>query len=179
MTTIIEILLCWLVTDFISGLLHWFEDTWLRIGPGWVYRQITLPNLVHHTFPAKLASATYWQNNQMGIKLASLIAAGGVLLHADWHFYLITIMSSHSNQIHTWAHSQKRPAVIKLLQRLGLLQSPAHHAKHHKQYDRNFCVVSDLLNPWLEYFNFWVTLEYLGMKAGFNVYRGTSARNYL
>ena len=47
-----------------------------------------------------------------------------------------------------------------VLQEIGLLQSPVHHAGHHRPpSDRRYCVLTDWLNPVLDAVGIWALLE--------------------
>lgn len=51
----------------------------------------------------------------------------------------------------------------RALQSVGVLQSPAHHARHHKDpFASHFCAGTNLLNPVLEAIGFWRGLEARG-----------------
>ena len=69
-----------------------------------------------------------------------------------------------SNEIHAAAHAKARslPGPVRALQRMGLIQSPLHHAAHHRHLKNvNFCTLTDWVNPALERVRFWRRLEAL------------------
>lgn len=171
---------CLLAADFVTGLLHWAEDTWLAPGKSalldaWVVND----NIEHHRSPGKIRAGHYWLTNRVCIVMAAAAAAlcfaGGV---RSWEVYLVLALLSQSNQIHLWGHTSRPPRIVALLQRLRLLQSAKHHAKHHKSpYAVRFCTMTELLNPLLDAAQFWRALEALAVPCGATVRRATPARS--
>jgi ubiquitin-conjugating enzyme E2 variant len=179
-TIVLHALLCLLVADFLAGLIHWGEDTWLRPGispllDAW----IVLPNVEHHQRPGGIRQATYWENNRITMAIAAvptvILALCGV--HA-WEPYLTLLIASQSDQIHMWGHCANPPLVVRWLQRVGLFQSARHHAQHHKRpYGVRYCTTTAYLNPILDGTRFWRGLEWICERCGARVYRATPARN--
>lgn len=171
---------CLLAADFITGLLHWAEDTWLAPGKSALLdRWIVNDNIEHHRSPGKIRAGHYWQTNRVCIVMAFVAAAicATFGVHA-WEVYAVLFLLSQSNQIHMWAHSSQPPRLIAFLQRLHLLQSARHHAKHHKSpYAVRFCTMTELLNPVLDAIGFWRGLEALAVACGANVQRASAARS--
>jgi ubiquitin-conjugating enzyme E2 variant len=170
---------CLLVADFITGLLHWAEDTWLAPGRSRLLDQwIVNDNIGHHRWPGKIRAGHYWQTNRvcivMALVTAAICAAAGV---RAWEAYFIIALLSQSNQIHLWGHSAQPPRAVAALQRVGLLQSARHHAKHHKiPYAVRFCTMTELLNPLLDGIGFWRALEALVIARGAKLQRASAAR---
>ena len=170
---------CLLVVDLLSGLLHWWEDTWTAPGGSKLLdRWIVLDNIEHHRRPGTIRAGDYWGTNRVCIVLA--VSAGAALalcgVHA-WQAYLIVALASQANQIHLWAHSANPPRTIAFLQRYGILQSAAHHAEHHKRpYASRFCTYTNYLNPVLDRSGFWRGLERVLQRCGATVHRATPAR---
>lgn len=174
MNLALQMLLCLLAADLLSGLFHWFEDTYLVVGDiAWLNERVTVPNLRHHEYPGSMHGSSWLELNALGVVLTATIAAGAWLsgCHA-WEIYASLAMASHANQTHHWAHCSKRPEVVRWLQRLGLLLSIRHHALHHKRPQMvNYCVMTDLLNPLLDWLKFWRGLEFVISCAGIQVKR--------
>ena len=80
-----------------------------------------------------------------------------------WQLLLFVAIGVNANEIHKWNHlpKSKRNKLVVVLQNLRLLQTPAHHKKHHvSSKDTNYCVITDYLNPALDAVQFWRILEW-------------------
>lgn len=161
---IAQLLLGWLLADFLSGVLHWIED---RFGPGrehWpvVGPLIFIPNLRHHDDWTDFLKAGVFGRNwtTWGVVMpiaALLVSAFGA---QPWVFSA-AIGGMMANEIHAWAHRKTMaPRWARRLQTIGLLQSPRHHAVHHvPDHRRRYCIVTDWLNPTLDRMGFWAAIE--------------------
>lgn len=168
-----------LATDFISGLVHWAEDTWTAPGRSALLdRWIVTDNIEHHRHPASIRAGNYWATNRACIVGATLATCALVLLRVHaWQPYLIGLLGSQANQVHKWAHSADRPAFVRVLQSIGVLQSRKHHGRHHlAPYARRFCAYTNFLNPLLDGIGFWRGLEALIAGLGVPVQRGRAQR---
>jgi ubiquitin-conjugating enzyme E2 variant len=161
-TLVGEAVLGWLAADFLSGAFHWWEDrygrtSWPLVGP-W----IIAPNRLHHVKPLAFLEKTFWGRNNASIIASSLV---GAVLAATFGMSLwLAVMGlggALANEVHRYTHQPSQaPAWVRLLQEIGLLQSPKSHALHHRPpQDRNYCVLSDWLNPVLEKVRLWDRLE--------------------
>ena len=169
---------CLLLADFITGVMHWAEDTWLAPGKSKLLdRYIVNDNIDHHRHPGKIRAGAYWQTNRVCIALAAGASAILLLFHVRiWEPYLVLVLLSQSNQIHMWAHTSQPPRWVAMLQRTGILQSTRHHAKHHKNpYSSRFCTMTSYLNPMLDH-GFWRALERLTERCGATVQRASVTR---
>ena len=170
---------CLFAVDFITGVVHWAEDTWTALGRSKLLdTYVVRDNIEHHRKPGGIRGGTYWETNRVCIALASMIACVLLLfrVHA-WEAYAIVLLASQSNQVHKWAHCANPPRAIRALQRCGILQSAAHHAEHHKRpYASRFCTTTNFLNPLLDATRFWRGLEWLIERCGARVQRATAAR---
>jgi ubiquitin-conjugating enzyme E2 variant len=167
------------IADFMSGLMHWAEDTWLVPGKSALLdRFIVTDNIDHHRSPGKIRAGHYWGTNRVCIALA--VGAAALLILARvyaWEPYLVLALLSQSNQIHLWAHSSRAPRIVQWLQRIGLLQSVAQHAQHHKRpYGSRYCIITSYLNPVLDRINFWRGLDSIFVACGATVQRASAAR---
>jgi hypothetical protein len=158
-----QLLTCLLVADFISGLLHWAEDTYAAPGIAgkWFDNVVVVPNIVHHKSPGKIAKATYWENTKVSYLLA--LAACVLLLICNehsWQPYLVVLLTAQMNQTHAFAHTRKVSRVVEIMQQIGLIQSTDHHSVHHKKpYMVRYCTGTNYLNPVLDAIGFWRLLE--------------------
>jgi hypothetical protein len=147
------------IADFITGLFHWAEDTYFTQNTPLIGR-IIRDNDTHHEYPYIMGRYTLLETISstlpftLGITLLALIC--GV---TSWKLYLLMFILSFSNLIHKWTHMRDAPEIVKELQRLGILLSPDHHRIHHRTLTSHYCVLTDFLNPHLEYICFWRLLE--------------------
>lgn len=148
---ITQLLVCWLIADFLSGFWHWIEDRYFEEEWPIIGKYLAKPNKLHHAQPAAFLQGSYFQRNWTTI----LPAAIAFCLYPSWVFVFV----SQANEIHAWAH-QRCNNFIRALQETGILQSPRHHGEHHRSpFEVKYCVMSDWLNPILDYFQVWRMLE--------------------
>lgn len=176
--TLAAALICVLFADLLTGIVHWWEDTYGR--PSWPFLGWYLiePNLAHHLRPSSL-QPSWWGRNGHTFAAAVLVAA--VLMWSGMrfaeHLALVVVLASWGNEVHAWAHGVGRGRVAELLQEMGVVQSPAHHAHHHRSpHDRRFCTLTNALNPVLDAVGFWRGLEVVIALAGVPPARGSIER---
>jgi hypothetical protein len=159
-----QLLLGWLLADLVTGAFHWWEDnfgseTWPIVGP-WIIR----PNRLHHRVPLAFTRHSFAERNRASIIAAAVVAALLVLAFgpAPWILSL-AIGGGLSNEVHRYAHQPSSAASwLGVLQQIGIIQSPREHAGHHRPPNaRNFCILTDWLNPALEAIGFWAGIERL------------------
>jgi plasmanylethanolamine desaturase len=165
---ILKIVLLYLLADFISGLIHWWEDRYISSTTPFFGTFVGAPNERHHREPTHFLKQGYL------VRIASSCVAAGILAAAfymagvrSWEAYFVLFILSQSNQIHAWAHSgkTKNGPMISYLQSLGVLQSSRVHARHHRApYTANYCVLTNWVNPLLHKLGFWPKLERLSEK---------------
>ncbi len=162
---IVDILIVVLITDFVTGLVHWFEDSygdpnWPLVGP-----LIFAPNLRHHIDPAAFTKRSWFATSWSSICLGAVVLAGawaaGWLV---WQVVLAVLLGMNANEIHKWNHLPRteRPRAATFLQELGILQTAQQHAQHHRgRRDTCYCAITNLVNPVLDSLRFWRALEWL------------------
>ncbi len=156
--TVLWITAAWLAADFLSGFVHWWED---RYGdPSWplLGRFVVEPNILHHADPT-----AFLRDGFIGRNWTSMVPAFGIATAcwlADYRWLAaVFVLLGWANEVHAWAH-QKCSRPVRGLQMLGVLQSQEQHARHHRQpFDRNYCVMSDCVNPILSAVGFWFGVE--------------------
>lgn len=176
-----QIFLLWLLADFLTGVIHWWEDTYGN--PKWpiIGKHVVLPNLDHHSNPRLLLQGTYWNRINTSVYAAVII---GIILwlcgYGSWQMGLCLLFSSQGNEIHAIAHRSDREngRFIVKLQRLGIIQTRKSHGWHHKApYDTNFCVMTEFCNPILNKIHFWDRVEWILLKVfHIKVLRGSQIR---
>jgi hypothetical protein len=156
--------------DLLSGLVHWFCDTWGSIS--WpVIGQSVLRTFREHHFDQKAITRhdfveTNGSNGAAGMlpMLAAMLAPrdtawGWAVLLGGCTMSFFILMTS---QIHKWSHSDSVSRPVYWLQRSGIILSPRHHQKHHSApYTHNYCITSGWLNPVFERFRVFPRLERL------------------
>lgn len=137
----LQVLVAYVFVDLLSGLYHLATDRGFNVasqvrlfqdhhetntmdGFGWHHMLLAAPMLL----------AGVWLESSFLIAAASF----GILAQTP-HYY--AHRRSNSGAVH---------AIVRLLQRTGLILTPQHHAAHHRgEFDRNFCILSGWNNWWL------------------------------
>lgn len=176
---VFQILAVWLITDFLSGLFHWWEDAYGD--PFWpiVGEHVTRPNILHHYAPRAMLAKSWIVSSRtllaIGCVIAFLAWIAGVL---TWMLVLGLCLIVNMNQIHKWSHGSPRenPWLVGVFQRAGLLQTPAHHRRHHiHARNTHYCILTNFVNPLLGALHFWEGVEW-GIARLFGVHRRDDAQ---
>lgn len=152
----------WLAADFISAVFHWAED---RYGsPRWpVVGGAVRDTIRHHRKPRGFLTKPVLARSWRVFLIAGIGLTAFTLLGWLSPFTLsLTLAAGLANEIHAAAHSSpaENGRLITRLQKLGVIQSHAHHAAHHRGLKNiNYCTVTNWLNPVLERARFWRRLE--------------------
>ena len=159
----LQIIGCFAVTDFLSGLVHWLEDTYGNEKVPLLGKYVTLENNLHHQHPSYFTRLGWWKSSWMLYLLTTVLglAAWGLGLFT-WQLGLVLLIGANANQVHKWAHQSRRVngPLVSRLQDWRLLQSPADHGRHHRRGRQGgYCVVTPWLNPVLDRTGFWVGIE--------------------
>lgn len=153
-----QLLLGWLLADLVTGTFHWWEDNfgsedWPVVGP-WIIR----PNRLHHRAPLAFTRHGFMERNRASIVTAAIAGIVLTLLFgpALW-ISSLALGGALTNEVHRYAHQPSNAGPwLGMLQQIGIIQSPREHARHHRPpYDRNFCILTDWLNPVLEQLGLW------------------------
>lgn len=153
-----------LLADFITGFVHWLEDSYWSPETPILGKWIVVPNLAHHKNGQDFLQKSWLESSW------DLLAAGIVTLLIAFYFHCVTwelllfaVIMVNANQIHKWAHITRyknKPRIIGLLQKMYVLQRTEHHGQHHrKPNDSHYCTVTNWLNPILDRSQFWRGLE--------------------
>lgn len=160
----LTVIACVVAADFLTGLVHWWEDTYGL--PTWplIGKAVIEPNIEHHKSPSVMASMGNLVSRNL--QPALLAIASCVAFHffgvASWPVILTSILAACGNEIHCWTHRKHTSRIVRLLQDMALVITPQQHAKHHKPpYNTHFCTITNLVNPVLELLRFWSVLELL------------------
>src|SRR5262245_42286222 len=148
-TRVLMILVAVLLADFLSGLARWLEDSYFTPSTPLLGHTIA-KNVLHHLEPAAFTSNRWYVTIRSSLVCAILVgaplAAFGRLL---WWVGLALMVAVFANLVHKWAHVPVAtvPAVARVLQAWGVLQTARHHAVHHAgRKNSRYCVVTNVLN---------------------------------
>ena len=139
----------WLLADLFSGLVHWALDSFGSartpvVGPAFIR-----PFREHHADPSAMTRHGFIEVNGASC-LGCLPLLGSGFLMSPF-FQSIVVFTSLgvlvTNQCHKWAHMERPPGLVRMLQKLGLVLKASEHAKHHTPpYNSHFCTASGWLN---------------------------------
>ena len=135
-----------LLADFVTGAVHWAEEAYARRDTPLIGRFVAEANIEHHhrprAFLARSWLASSWDLLLLGILL---LAVAWWCDQLSWHIWLFAILAANANQIHKWTHqnAQENGPVVTWLQKMKLLQTQRHHARHHHgEKNSHYCVIT-------------------------------------
>jgi hypothetical protein len=151
------------LADLVSGLVHWFEDSYGQESWPLIGSAIITPNRLHHAKPRAFVQNNWWESCGH-----SLIVGVGVVLAAlwggwlSWGLMLLLVVAINGNEVHKWAH--RTPAengrLISWLQARGLVQNRRQHARHHRGLrNSHYCIITTWVNPVVDKLGGWRFLE--------------------
>lgn len=157
-----------LLADFITGVFHWFEDSYLPYcTKNRLFRDIAKDNVLHHYFPRAMLTYSNLEHCHYSLPATIFIALilflkFPVFLKKNIVFILVLLVFVNlANIIHSWSHMRKcelNPLIV-FLQECGLIQSHEYHRVHHRNGNTRFCVITPLLNFILDNIRFWSGIE--------------------
>jgi len=157
--------------DLVSGVVHWFADTYFTEETPIIGRSLVKPFRLHHIYPRDICT-----HNLVVIAGNSCILAVPVLglcLYLLWLLpesgwlafkvvwvSVLAITTVATNQFHKWAHQEGPSPLTRWLQRTRLVLNPSHHEKHHTApFNVHYCITNGWLNPLLNKIKFFRRLE--------------------
>lgn len=163
-----EVVLGWLLADLLSGLFHWAQDRAISERAPFLGRFLVYYSRLHHREPLAFVSGSFAWRNGSTFAFAGVVGLA-LVFSFGWSVTVgATIVGGAlSTQVHYWAHRPGlAPRIVRVLQETGALQSPKHHAGHHRppQLTR-YCILTDWLNPILDALGVWARLERLARIA--------------
>jgi hypothetical protein len=147
-----------------SGVFHWLEDSYGDPRCPVLGLYVTRPNILHHFDPRHFVRTNTWfgRIRTLAILAVLFISLANIFHFLSWQFLLCIVVMVNANEIHKWSHCSafENGSLITALQSIGILQSSAQHARHHKGgKNTHYCVITNYLNPILEFVSFWRMLE--------------------
>jgi plasmanylethanolamine desaturase len=158
------------IADFMSGLVHWAADTYgsptMPIFGGFVrtFRE-------HHADQHDITRHDAIETNG-DVCIFSSPVHFTLLLLVENPFALFTIfgvfLGSYTNsQIHKWAHMERPPVLVRVIQKTRLFLSPGHHALHHSgAHLSNYCITTGWMNGLLDQLKFFRGVEWFLSRVG-------------
>jgi ubiquitin-conjugating enzyme E2 variant len=150
------VLLGYLLADLLSGVVHWMGDTLGADNSRWFGAAFAQPFREHHVDPRAISHHGFIETNGNTciVSLPPLVAAHAWMpAQAGPWFYLaafvvaLSLFGIATNQCHKWAHRERPPRAVVLLQRWKLIIDPDHHDRHHVAPHRShYCVLSGWMN---------------------------------
>ncbi|MGE0489341.1 MAG: fatty acid desaturase CarF family protein [Vulcanimicrobiota bacterium] len=151
-----------MAADFTSGVFHWAIDNYPNENTPLV-GGIAKEFQNHHDTPS-MDHVSVWENvapaaTAMVGPMAALaiFTPHPMLAAAGLAFTGGAVLAQAS---HRWSHMSNPPTTARVLQKLGISQTSANHAKHHTDpFDEYYCIVNGKFNPLLTRTNFWRKME--------------------
>jgi hypothetical protein len=155
-----------LMVDFITGFVHWLEDSYWSPSTPILGKWLVIPNLAHHKNGQEFLQKSWFESSWDLLIVGSFLLLGAYFLHVlTWEVWLFSLLVMNANQIHKWAHitrDENKPRIVAFLQKIYVLQRTKHHGQHHrKPHQSHFCTVTNALNPILDKLKFWQFLEFI------------------
>jgi hypothetical protein len=162
--------------DFISGVVHWFADTYFTENTPIIGRSLVKPFRLHHIYPRDICTHNLVEiagNScilavpvlSMCLYLLWLLPQSGWLAFKVIFVSIVAITTVATNQFHKWAHKEDPSPWARWLQRTRLVLNPSHHEKHHTApFNLHYCITNGWLNPLLNRIQFFRRMEkFLGV----------------
>jgi len=167
---LLQIFIGYLLADFICGILHWFEDTYIEYCidiP--ILRDIARDNEMHHYFPRSIISYGYLEHMSYSLPIAILsliilyLIDKSIFVNYPYFIVSFFIFSAASNIFHRFSHMRdcENNGLVRSLQKCGILCSHEYHSIHHKTSREKYCPISVYNNYILDAILFWKGLEYV------------------
>ena len=163
LTIIYQIILSYLIADFIMGGFHWAKDTYCSPFTPIIGRKFIWDSRLHHIKPRYVLE---FSNSQLFFNSAKwtlpwIVPLAFFIPYPVFMFSLF-IFISLNEVIHKYAHmmDHERPLFASILQKLYITQSyDDHHIHHISPHEMNYCPMTSVLNPILEKIHFWRYIE--------------------
>jgi len=164
-----------LFADWVSGFVHWMFDTWGSVDTPVVGKLAIRTFRHHHTDAKAITRHDFIETNGHNISLTLICTVSGLVFvipnpqEADlYDVFLVqcllwgSFFTCLTSQIHKWAHMDRPPRFVALLQRARLVLHPDHHDGHHTApYARNYCITVGWMNGPLRAIRYFETLEWI------------------
>lgn len=178
---LVLLVLGWACADILSGLVHWGCDRYGSITTPLIGKHFIGPFREHHVDPKAMTRHDMLETNGNTAMLGCV--AGGGLLATVWWGQVESVFgnamilwlawsgswSLPANQVHKWAHMDRAPALIRLLQKLRIVLPPRQHSIHHRPpHLVHYCIAHGNLNGLLDRIGFFQGIEKTLALMGFH-----------
>lgn len=170
------------LADLVSGVAHWFCDTFFAEDTPVLGAILIAPFREHHRAPEAITTHGFAElNGNTCASLLPLLAAtvaadvdgtAALLVRATVLTFATALV--FTNQLHSWAHQTAPPPAVRWLQARGLVLTPTAHDRHHRGgFTRAYCITTGWLNAPLDRFEVFPrltrALRSLGRTGAFGV----------
>jgi ubiquitin-conjugating enzyme E2 variant len=161
----------YLVADLVSGIVHWFCDTFFAEDTPLIGRAFIHPFREHHRDPMAITRHGFLEvngNNCLALLLLLLpleLVAAPIGDRVPLLFLQTTALgfcafTFLTNQCHKWAHQKSVISPVRWLQQSGILLSKSHHVLHHRPpFAQAYCVTTGRMNPLLDRLQIFARIE--------------------
>ncbi len=155
--------LAFVLADFLSGLVHSLCDNLGSVDTPIVGQKFIRSFREHHTDPMDMTRGDFIRVNADNFLVClPIVIPCALWMRVAGHPFvatfvlMLTFAVVMTNQIHKWAHLERAPLPVRVLQHSGLILSPEHHRIHHTApYDSHYCITSGITNGPLAAIGFW------------------------
>lgn len=166
------------LSDFVTGMLHWLADTYGSEETPLLGPSVVKPFRLHHLYPRDIC--THNLVTTLGNSCILAVPALSLSLYLIWVMpesrwlaiavVCLSILAGGTvltNLFHKWAHQENPSAVVRWLQRTRMVLEPAHHDLHHTEpFNKHYCITNGWLNPVLNKIQFFRRIEAVLRRLG-------------
>lgn len=160
-----------IITDFISGVIHWFFDNYVSM-ENKTWGSLAKPFQEHHILPKKITTHSIFKVCNSSSIIGSFILLINLFIkNPSINLFLITssFLLTITNYIHKLSHIYPIPFYLKILQNLRIILPWEEHHKHHiKPFNKCYCITNGICNKFLDKYGFWFHLEKILEDIGIN-----------
>lgn len=170
----LQVIIGLLLVDVLTATMHWYEDNYLppSTTKNPLLREIAIHNEIHHVVPYSITTFTPLENIMVPLLLTTCVFGVMWLVWPNGfrkypYLLLVTgLAGTFSNLLHRWLHERpcKRPALIQLLQRIGIIVRSDVHALHHRDTTGGkamYGVIFSPMNDLYDTLGIWRGLEWV------------------
>lgn len=166
---IFQIIIGYLIADFIVALFHWFEDTYLEYNKNnSIINEIALDNLIHHFYPRMIVIFNFFENIKISLFISCIVIFVFYLINKKFvikyrvFFFIFGVFTTISNFIHKLAHQREHEnnLFVQFMQKYGLILSHKEHSHHHHINSKiKYGVLNDYTNYIYDGIGIWRIFE--------------------